>query len=187
MGKDTHTTPLAAAYARSVLELATERKVEVEIGKELEEISRVITENPDLQTFLASPAIGEAEREKILQDAFGGGKVSELVLSTILLMNRKGRLGLLRQVGDSYADQLQIQQGIVEADVTVAEKLSAEQLEQVRLKVAAALKREVIIHQYVDPSVIGGLVLRIEDRLLDASVKAQLRMIRRQLMAAKPR
>ncbi len=186
MAKETHTTPLAAAYAKSVLELATERKVEVETGRELEEIARVVEENREFQTFLASPAIGEAEREKILQSAFGG-RVSELVFNTILLMNRKGRLGLLRQVGEAYGELLQKQQGIVEADVIVAEKLSPDQLEQVRQKVALAIKREVIIHQYVDASVIGGLVLRIEDRLLDASVKAQLRAVRRQLLAAKPR
>jgi F-type H+-transporting ATPase subunit delta len=186
MAKDTHTSPLATAYAKSVLELATERKIEVGIGTELEEISRLIAENPDLQTFLASPAIGEAERGKVLQDAFGG-RVSELVLNTILVMNRKGRLALLRQVGEAYAELLQKQQGIVEADVIVAEKLSPDQLEQVRQKVSAALKREVILHQYIDPEVIGGLVLRIEDRLLDASVRAQLRAVRRQLLAAKPR
>jgi len=113
------------------------------------------------------------------------GRVSELTLNSLLVMNRKGRLGILHQVVNAYTDLLQQQQGIIEADVIVAEKLSPDQLEQVRQRVGAALKREVVIHQYVDASIIGGLVLRIEDRLLDASVKAQLRAIRRQLLAAR--
>jgi F-type H+-transporting ATPase subunit delta len=174
------------AYGKSLLELATERNTSVEVGREMEEIGRIVGENRDLQGFLASPAIGEAERGKIMDSAFRG-RVSELVLNTILLMNRKGRLGLLRQVANAYGELLQEQQGIVEADVIVAEKLSPDEVEQVRRKVGAALKREVIMHQYVDPSVIGGLVLRIEDRLLDASVKAQLRAVKRQLLAARPR
>ena len=184
MAKDTRITPLSVAYAKSLLELATERKVEEATGRELAEVSRVVGENADIQTFLASPAIGEVERGNVVEKAFRG-RVSELVLNTLMVMNRKGRLGLVRQVATSYADQLQDQQGIVEADVIVADKLSPEQLEQVRQKVGGALQREVILHQYVDPSVIGGLVLRVGDRLLDASVKAQLRAIRRQLLAAK--
>ena len=184
MAKDTRITPLSVAYAKSLLELATERKVEENIGRELAEIAKVVDENSDFQTFLSNPAIGEAHRGNIVDKAFRG-RVSELVLNTLLVMNRKGRLGLVRQVATSYADQLQDQQGIVEADVIVADKLSPDQLEQVRQKVGAALKREVILHQYVDPSVIGGLVLRVGDRLLDASVKAQLRAIRRQLLAAR--
>jgi F-type H+-transporting ATPase subunit delta len=184
MAKDTRITPLAVAYAKSLLELATERKVEEDIGRELAEIGKMVGENPDFQTFLANPAIGEADRGSIVDKAFRG-RVSELVLNTLLVMNLKGRLGLLRQVATAFADLLQEQQGIVEADVIVADKLSPDQLEQVRQKVGTALEREVILHQYVDPSVIGGLVLRVGDRLLDASVKAQLRAIRRQLLAAR--
>src|SRR5579871_2106102 len=123
MAKDTHTTPLAVAYARSVLELATERNVAADVGREFEGIGQVVDENPDFQTFLANPAIGEVERGNIVDKTFRG-RVSELVLNTLLVMNRKGRLGLLRQVSNAYADLLQKQQGIIEADVIVAEKLS---------------------------------------------------------------
>jgi len=184
MAKKTHTSPLAVAYAKSVLELATERNVAEDIGRELTEVGRVVGENSDLQTFLSSPAIGEVERGNVVDKAFRG-RVSELVLNTLLVMNRKGRLGILQQVAIAYSDLLQDQQGIVEADVIVAEKLSQDQLEQVRQKIGAALKREVVLHQYVDATVIGGLVLRVGDRLLDASVKAQLRAVRRQLLAAR--
>jgi F-type H+-transporting ATPase subunit delta len=186
MAKKTHTTPLAVAYARSILELATERNTAPDIGKELSDVSGIIAGNPDFQNFLASPAIGEAERAQVIGKVFRG-RVSELTLNSLLVMNRRGRLGILDQVSNAFSDLLQERQGIIEADVIVAEKLSPDQLEQVRQKVGAALKREVVIHQYVDASIIGGLVIRIEDRLLDASVRAQLKAVRRQLLAARPR
>jgi F-type H+-transporting ATPase subunit delta len=186
MAKDTHITPLAVAYARSVLELAVERSIADETGRDFGQIAEVVDQNPDLQVFLASPAIGQVERGQVVDKAFRG-RVSELVLNTLLVMNRKGRLGLLRQVVAAYTDLLQEQQGIIEVDVFVAERLTPDQLEQVRRRVGAALKREAVIHQYVDPSIIGGLVIKVADRLLDASVRAQLRAIRRQFLSSRPR
>jgi F-type H+-transporting ATPase subunit delta len=69
--------------------------------------------------------------------------------------------------------------------VTVASKLSADQLEEVRKKVGAALKKEAVVHQYVDDSIIGGLIVRVQDKLIDASVKTQLAAMRQQLLAAR--
>jgi len=72
-------------------------------------------------------------------------------------------------------------------DVTTAQRLSPEELEQVREKISVALKKDAVIHQYVDESIIGGLVLRVGDKLIDASVETQLQTIKRQLLAARPR
>jgi F-type H+-transporting ATPase subunit delta len=113
--------------------------------------------------------------------------VSTLLANFLGVVNRKGRLRLLRQIASAYQELLEEQLGKIEVDVIVAEKLSADQIEQVRGRVSAALKRDAVVHQYVDPAIIGGLVIRVEDRLLDASVRAQLRAIRRQLLAARPR
>ena len=60
-----------------------------------------------------------------------------------------------------------------------------QQLEEVRKKVSAALKKDAVMHQYVDEKIIGGLVLRVQDRLLDGSVKAQLDALHRQMLMAK--
>ena len=68
-------------------------------------------------------------------------------------------------------------------DVTVAQKLTPDQLEQVRQKVSAALNKDAVVHQYVDDSIIGGLILRVQDKLIDASVKTQIQKLREQLLA----
>jgi F-type H+-transporting ATPase subunit delta len=184
MSKKSHITPLARAYALSLLELAEKHNAAQTIGQELEEVAKVVDSDPRLHNFFSNPAIGEADRARVLEKAFRG-RVSDLLLNTLLVMNRKGRLALLTQISGAYAELLQERQGIIEVDVFVAERLSPDQLEQVRQKVGAALKREAVVHQYVDSSLIGGLLLRVEDRLLDASVRAQLRAVRRQLLAAR--
>ena len=185
MASETHASPVATAYARSVLELATERNVADATGAELAQIAELIESDTSLQTFLASPAVGEVHRTQAIAKAFDG-RVSELVSNLLGVMSHKGRLGQIRQVAAAYADLLQDQKGIIEVDVTVAEKLTDAQLQEVRQKVGAALKHEVVVRQYIDSSLIGGLLLRVEDRLFDASVKSQLRTIRRQLLAARP-
>jgi F-type H+-transporting ATPase subunit delta len=100
------------------------------------------------------------------------------------VLNQKNRLGSLKELADAYDALLRQQQGKIEVDVTVAHKLTSEQLEEVRKQVSAALKKEAIVHQYVDDSIIGGLVLRVQDKLIDASVKSQLAAMKHQLLAA---
>lgn len=184
MPQEQHTGPLAVSYARSLLELANAQNQAKEIGQEIEELGKIVESDRSFANFLANPAVGEAERARLLEKVFRG-RVSPLLMNFLLVANRRARLGQLHEMATAYADLLEQQLGIVEADVTVAQRLGPDELEQVRSRIGAALKREVVLHQYVDESIIGGLVLRVEDRLLDASVKAQLRAVRRQLLAAR--
>jgi F-type H+-transporting ATPase subunit delta len=181
-----HTSPLATAYARSLLELGNEQNQAEPIGQELVDLEKVLESDSTFETFLSSPAIGEVERGQVIEKVFRG-RVSPLLANFLGVLNRKGRLALLRQIAAAYQELLEDQMGLIEVDVISAQRLTAEQLEEVRKKVSAALKREAVVHQYVDESIIGGLLIRVEDKLLDASVKAQLRAIRRQLLAARPR
>ncbi len=101
------------------------------------------------------------------------------------VVNNKGRTRLLGSIAQAYNDLLDEQKGNVEVDVTVAQRLTGDQLEQVRQRVGAALGRNAVVHQYVDENIIGGLVLRVEDRLIDASVRYQLEALRERLLAAR--
>lgn len=179
-------SPLAVAYARSLLELATAQGQAEAIGQELADIEKIIESDPTFETFLSNPAVGEVERGQVIEKVFRG-RVSPLLANFLGVVNRKGRLSSLRQIAFAYHDLLDEQLGKVEVDVIVAQRLTPEQLEQVRQRISTALKRQAVVHQYVDESIIGGLVIRVEDRLLDASVRAQLRAVRRQLLAARPR
>ncbi len=67
------------------------------------------------------------------------------------------------------------------------QKLSEQEVETVRQRVGAALGKNAIVYQYVDESILGGLVLRVQDRLIDASVRNQLDVMREKLLAAKPK
>ena len=178
------TNPTAIAYARSMLELANERNEAREIGREMAGIQELTEQNPTFAAFLADPGIGATERTATLDKVFRG-RVSPLVMNFLGVLNSKGRLRLMGSIAEAYVNLLDEQQGNVEVDVTVAQRLSPEQLEQVRQRVSEALGKTAVVHQYVDENIIGGLVLRVEDRLIDASVKYQLEAMREKLLAAR--
>ena len=178
--------PVVARYARALLQLANERKQAEAVRDELNALTEVFKASPQLTGVLADPAVSEAKRATLLQQAFAG-RVSPTLLNFLGVLNAKGRLGLLPDMIEAYDDLLEGQLGNVEVDVTVAQRLDAGQLEQVRQRVSQALGRTAVVHQYVDESIIGGLVLRVQDKLIDASVRFQLEQMKRRLMAAAPR
>ena len=181
----TNRVGIASQYARALLELANERQQAVPVAEEMRGIREVVDSSPTLAAFLRDPGISETERDEMLQRIFAN-RVSPLVFNTMRVLNSKGRLGLLAQVAEQYQDLLDEQTGKIEVDVTVAQRLDAETLEQVRQRVSSALKKDAIVHQYVDESIIGGLVLRVEDKLIDGSVRAQLEAMKRRLMQSVP-
>lgn len=186
MAKPQVNTAAANAYAKSVLDLANEQQQAEAVGEELGSIREAIESDPAVAEFLANPAVGEAERTQLLDRAFRG-RVSPLVMNLIGVMNAKGRLGLLAAVAGAYEALLDEQRGKVEVDVTVAHRLDDGQLEEVRRRVGEALGRDAVVHQSVDESIIGGLILRVGDRLIDASVREQLQAVRRQMLARSPK
>ena len=86
----------------------------------------------------------------------------------------------------AYGDLYDERHGKVEVDVIVPQKLTPDELERIRRQVGAALKKDAVVHPYVDESLIGGMVLRVGDRLIDGSVKGQLAAMKKQMLARRP-
>jgi F-type H+-transporting ATPase subunit delta len=185
MAHTKHNSLAAVAYATSLLDLANDSKQAQAIGTELAALGEIIRQNPSFGAFLSDPGIRHEERTEMM-DKVWGGKVTPLMKSFLGVVNLKNAMRKLPEIADAYDDLLDEQQGKVEVDVTVAQKLSPEQLEQVRQRVGAALGKDAVVHQYVDESIIGGLVLRVQDKLIDASVRNQLQAMREQLLSARP-
>ena len=176
----------AVQYARAVLDLANEKNQAEPVGQEMAELGNIIESNKSLGSFLSDPGISSEDRTRMLNKVFKG-RLSPLVFNLMGVLNSKGRLGLLHAVTDAYQDLLDEQLGKIEVDVIVAQRLDAGALEQVRQRISQALKKDAVVHQYVDEKIIGGIVVRVDDQLIDASVKSQLEAMKRQLLAATPR
>jgi F-type H+-transporting ATPase subunit delta len=186
MAKQTEPNLVADAYAKPLLELATEQGQTSEIAEELSQLAEVIAQNKSFAMYLADPGIGQEERKQTLGRLFDG-KVSPLMHNFLGVLNVRNKLVILPAIAAAFERQLEEQRGNIEVDVTTAQKLSPEDLELVRQKVSSALGKNAIVHQYVDESILGGLVVRVQDKLIDASVRYQLQAMKEQLLAAAPR
>ena len=183
MPQITQINPRAAAYAKSLLELATAKGQAEQIGAELVDIRQLMLANKPFGLFLKDPAIGNAQRLKSVKSIFGN-RVHPLLLNTMGVMNGKGRLRDLGAMCDAYDDLLDAQLGKIEVDVTVAKKLSGDELEQVRARISGALKRDAVVHQYIDESIIGGMIIRVKDQLVDGSIRKQLETLKKKMLAS---
>lgn len=175
---------LAMTYARSLFQLAEEAggraKVE-EIGDELEQLVELMRGNRGFRDLLASPIIDRARRRESLRAMFNG-RITDLMLRFLMVLNDKGRLNKLEPFAAAFDHLVQEHFGRVEVDVITAAPIGAEAQRTVRERVQKALNREPVLHLYTDPKMIGGVKLRIGDQLIDGSVETQLRKMKAGLL-----
>ncbi|MEO1534821.1 MAG: ATP synthase F1 subunit delta [Planctomycetota bacterium] len=174
---------LSEIYAKSLYELAESaggREAVEQVVGELEGVVELAREDGSFGEFLSSRVLKQSDRSKSLRSMFEG-KVHDLTLKFLLVLNEKGRLGHLVPIVSSLDETAQRAFGRVEVDVYTADALEGDELERVRQQLNESLGRETVVHPYVDPKMIGGVRMQIGDRLIDASVAAQLRKVRDRL------
>lgn len=178
----THTQPdaLARIYALSLFDLAKEdqgRNRTEEVLGELEDILEIARSDARFSEFLASLILPRHDRARSL-DAMLKGRVSDLTLKFLQVVNAKERLGHLPAIVAALDQLVQNAYGRVEVDVYTASPIGAEELNDVRTRLHQMLGKEPVLHAYTDASLIGGIRLQIGDQLIDASVQSQLRKLR---------
>jgi F-type H+-transporting ATPase subunit delta len=174
---------LADIYARSLYELADGRggrqAIEATLA-ELEDILELARSDKSFGEFLSSRVLPITERSASLERIFSG-RLSDLTLRFLQVLNEKGRLSRLTAVVGAYDRIVQEKFGRVEVDLYTPAPISPEELRTIRDRLQQALGKEPIIHPYVDHAMIGGIKMQIGDRLIDGSVASRLRQFRDRL------
>jgi F-type H+-transporting ATPase subunit delta len=170
-------------YARALIELAQESGTIDEVADEVQQVRTLLSQEPDLDALLSSRVLSISERAQSIDTIFKGC-VSDLVLRFLQVVNAKNRIDVLGGILRSFEQHLDELRGIVEVDAFVAHRLPDDSAAQVSKHIGDALGKTVVLHQYVDPNLIGGLKIRVGDQLIDGSVATQLGIIKKQLIAA---
>lgn len=168
---------VASRYAKSLIELANEKGILEEVHNDMQLFSKVVSQNRDFQLLLQNPVVKPDKKLAILNGVFKG-KVQELTLAFFSIVARKQRESHLEFIAASFEEQYNTIKGIVKAQVTSALPLTANLREQLVGKLAAEYGQKIQLQEIIDPSLIGGFVLKVGDKQIDSSVKNSLRKLR---------
>jgi F-type H+-transporting ATPase subunit delta len=179
-GFDERELALARLYAGAMLGLAEEAGTSESVLEELADVQKLLDRDPDIERTFSSPLVDADLRRELLERAFRG-RASDLVVNTFQVMNRKGRLGLLRAFVEGFRLEYEAMKGITEVDVVVAEPLSAEQNARARKVAEKWTGGPVHLVEKVDPEILGGMIFQAGDRKLNRSVSRELDIMAKRL------
>lgn len=164
----------ARIYAKAMLDLAVAEHQEDGLLDELDELGRAIAGDEELATFLASPLVSGEARAEVLEKTFRR-RSSDLLVDSLEVINRKGRLGLLAAIAEAYRGEYRELRGLVDARVTTAVPLGEDQRASLAAAVAKLTGKQPELIERVDPAILGGLVIEVAGEKIDSSLAARLR------------
>ena len=173
---------IARVYAEALFEAARDNDVLDAIHEQLDEFANAVAENRDLQVFLFSPYFSSAEKREGISRAVSG---AEQELTNFLeLLAEKHRMPAIFRIRDRFDELWAKAKKRLEVTLTSAVELDDKVVEQVREEVERQTEREIDLETQVDPDILGGLVLRVGNMVLDASVRSKLEKLRKEVAAA---
>jgi F-type H+-transporting ATPase subunit delta len=174
------TSGVARRYARAVFEIATEHNNVDRWSNDLELI-RDLLEDPTLQAFFANPAVSTEQKMRMLDSSLNN--VDPMAKNFVNVLVENGRVSAIGEIVDAFVVEVNRMRGIVYARVTTAVRVDEPESTEIVRGLEKLTGRHVIVTNDVDPSILGGFVARIGDRLIDASVIGRLNALRIRLMA----
>lgn len=167
---------VARIYARSAFALAERQGAEASLQEELEELVKQLDREPALENFLVSPLVEAGERQRVLDRLFKD-RMSETLLNTLQVMNRKGRSGLVRALAEAYRQEFEERTGRITVSVRTAVALSDALRRSLLETTSRFTGRQASLREIVDESLIGGMILLVGDRKIDSSIAKELRQL----------
>lgn len=179
---DDATRHIARIYAEALLSAADKRQQTQEILEQLESLVHdVLDREPAFALLLASAVFGRDKKREALRRAFEG-RINETLYNFLLVLNDHERLGVIREIAVVMREIHERRAGRIPVQVRAAAPLADDQRERLRQELREKFGREPVLDVRIDPELLGGLVVRVEDWVYDGSVRARLERIRKQLI-----
>jgi len=171
----------ARRYAQAVFEMALETK---ELERWQSDLSQIVSVVGDaaFRAALESPKLHFEDKSRLISVRLS--PVSPLALNLVRLLVSRGRLDIINSIADEYQRLLDSYRGIEQAEVITAVPVAAEDELKLARYLGAVVGKKVVIKSEVDPSVIGGIIARIDGKLLDGSIRSKLAVLKRELAGA---
>jgi len=176
---------VARRYAKALLQVALEKRVDPrQLGQELAALAAQVESLPGLAQALSSPTVARSKKTKLIETLLSGAGADRLIANLLSTMARRDRLGALGPVAEAYAQAVDAHEGIEPAEVASAEPLGERQQQKLSERLAALTGKRVRLSYRAEPAILGGLVVRIGNRIYDGSVVKQLDQLKERLLGA---
>jgi F-type H+-transporting ATPase subunit delta len=175
-------SPSARRYAEAIFDLADEEETFIRWAGDLQTIAGFTTE-ADVAKILASARVPRAEKMRLLSAGLQG-QVGDEAMNLVRLLNDRDKLGIVPDIVAVFREKVDDRRGIAHAVVTTAVPLSDDERAAVAARLSAITGKSVDVTPVVDESIIGGVVARIGDKLIDGSTRTRLKALRRSLEGA---
>jgi len=173
---------VARRYARALFGIGVDAGKFEALGDELGDLATLWNQSDELRDALENPVFKPEQKRAVLQNILPRIAPTPEVQRFVLLLLDRRRIVLLPAIARAYRDLTDAQLGRVRAEVTSAQELNAATLDRVRRSLEQRTGKKVVINSTVDPELIGGVVARVGDLVLDGSVRTQLADLRDKLL-----
>ncbi len=175
---------LAERYAAALFDLADERHALDAVAGDLRELRAMLAESPDLARLVRSPVLSREAQGKAIAALAERAGLSPLTRDFLGVVARNRRLFAAPAMIDSYLAKLAQRRGEVTAEVTAAQPLSEAQNAALGEQLRRAVGRRVTVDIRVDPSLLGGMIVKVGSRMIDSSLRSKLQRLRLALRGA---
>jgi F-type H+-transporting ATPase subunit delta len=176
---------VARVWARALFEAAEGGGVVEPVRRELAEFVASLAASKSLRTVLADPQVDASAKHRVVAEITRGGQ--PLVANTLQLLLERGRFTIVVGLQEAFDALAAAEVDLVKVEVTSAVELTQQVHNAIAARVEEVTGRRVELAQRVDPAIIGGLVLRVGDVIVDSSLQSRVRQLRRQLATAELR
>ncbi|MGE5390471.1 MAG: F0F1 ATP synthase subunit delta [Deltaproteobacteria bacterium] len=175
---------VARRYAEAFFSIARDNNKIDEYQQELEKIVATIQGTDQLEEYLAHLLIPAKAKKELLGQIFNG-QVSPVTLNFIMMIVDKRRENYIGVIADQYKDMADESRNIAKAELVAAREIPEDEVKSLAEKLSASSGKTVQLQVKVDPSLLGGIKLRLGDRIIDGTVAKKLEMMKSQLKQAK--
>ncbi|HXL99974.1 MAG TPA: F0F1 ATP synthase subunit delta [Rhizomicrobium sp.] len=178
MAEQAHNSGLAGRYATAIFELAQDEHAIDAVERDFAALRDMIHESPDLARLVRSPVFTDEEQKKSLDAVLRRMEAAPLTVRFVLLLAAKRRLFVLTDIIAAFNAMAAKERGEVQAEVTSARALKDSEIEELKRILKSKLGRDARLEAKVDPSLLGGLVVKVGSRMIDSSLRTKLDGIR---------
>jgi len=179
-----HEAGLAGRYALAVFELAQEERAVETVAADFATLKQLMAESPELTRLIRAPVFSREEQAAGMNGVLHRMEATGLTRRFILLLASKRRLFALADIIGAFSSLVAKQKGEMSAQVTSARPLSDEETAELKSILRSKLAKDVNLETRVDPSLLGGLIVKVGSRMIDSSLRTKLNGLRMAMRGA---